>query len=156
MRIFRTATCILLTLFLSGCVGKIHNERTIKSPSRLDLPDRGLYYGFIINNSSHFVEVDILSIEQNSQILRKIELPPARSSINKNRKSARFGDYNKYANRPPNVTSLWLKLNRYKISIRNRDDLINEGPPGPWKTFIGVLDKEYVEKSPGPFSLEIE
>ncbi len=127
-----------------------------KSPSRLDMPNKGLYFGFIINNSAHFIEVAIWSNKSKKRVSRNIVLPPPKPYVLKNKKALTFWDKKISINRSPNVISLWLKLDTYKISIRNRDDIVDEGLTGTWKTFITILDKEYIEKSPGPFTFVIE
>ena len=45
----------------------------------------------------------------------------------------------------PSVRSFWLKIDRYKVLIRNRDDLANKRPPGAPKTFSVNIEKDYVE-----------
>jgi hypothetical protein len=121
----------------------------------LDFPEQGLYYGFVVNNSSHFIEFEILSLKEKSIVSATILLPRPKSAIKKDFKSLSWSK-NEYPNRPPNTISLWLKLGGYKISIRKRDDLNKTGAPGPLKYFTVILDKNYVEKSPGPFTFEIE
>ncbi len=56
----------------------------------------------------------------------------------------------------PSVQSFWLKIGRYKVPIRNRDDVVNKRPPGPPKTFNVIIDKDYVEKLPGSCTLKID
>ena len=116
------------------------------SPSLLDIPEKGLYYGFIMNNSSNFIEVSIWSVKKKMKVYRNIVLPPANSQNEDNVQTLR----------PPHVFSLWLQLGTYKVSVRQRNDIIEQGQAGRWKTFIVVLDKEYVEKSKGPFTFEFE
>ena len=116
------------------------------SPSLLDIPEKGLYYGFIMNNSSNFIEVSIWSVKTKKKVYRNIVLPPANSQ----------NEGNVQTFRPPHVFSLWLQLGTYKVSVRQRNDIIEQGQAGRWKTFIVVLDKEYVEKSKGPFTFEFE
>lgn len=155
MKILRMAICVLLIFFLFVCSSGKHIERHAKSPSLLDLPDQGLYYGFIVNNSSHIIEVAVWPMEQDSKRCLKTVLQPAIPSIKK-RKNPVYLNKIDYDYRPHNVIALRLKLGSYKISIRNRDDLIDEGQAGGWKDFIVVLDREYVDKSRGPFTFDIE
>ena len=146
---------VLTTLSLFYCTSLEHIERHAGSPSLLDFPGQGLYYGFVVNNSSHFIEFEILSLKEKSILGPTILLPCPKSAIKKNFSSSRWSK-NEYPKRPANVISLWLKLGEYKVSIRNRDDLNKTGAPGPLKYFTVVLDKDYVKKSPGPFTFEIE
>ncbi len=156
MKASRILVILLVILLFFGCASGKHTERPAKTPSLIDFHDQGLYYGFIVNNSSHFIEVAMWSMEENSKVRPKIILPPSRLSSKGNIKSPAHWDKTEYAYRPPNVISLWLKLGSYKVLIRKRNDLVDEEAPGPLKAFMVVLDKEYVEKSPGPFTLEIE
>ena len=126
------------------------------SPSLLDLPEKGLYYGFIMNNSSNFIEVSIWSIKKKKKVYRNIVLPPANSQNEDNDQALEYWNKSLGAFRPPHMFSLWLKLGTYKVSIRQRNDIIEDGQAGTWKTFIVVLDKEYVENAKGPFTFEIE
>lgn len=156
MKASRVIFCIVLIVtlfnFLSG--GPI--EKPARSSSIFDIPDQEFYYGFVVNNSSHFVELGIISTKDKRQICSKVVLPPSISSIKKDIRYLRYRKKNEYAYRPPHVMPLWLKFGCYKVSIRYRDDLIDEGQPGQWKSLVVVLDKEYLEESPGPFTLEIE
>ncbi len=126
------------------------------SPSLLDIPEKGLYYGFIMNNSSNFIEVSIWSVKKEKKVYRNIVLPPADYQNEGNDQALEYWNKSIDAFRPPNVFSLWLHLGTYKVSVRQRNDLINDGQAGSWKTFIVVLDKEYVDNAKGPFTLEIE
>ncbi len=126
------------------------------SPSLLDMPEKGLYYGFIMNNSSNFIEVSIWSVKNRKRVYRNIVLPPANSEDGDNDQALEYWNKSVGAFRPPNVFSLWLQLGTYKVSIRQRNDIVENGQAGGWKTFIVVLDKEYVETAKGPFTLEIE
>lgn len=152
----RVLIFILLIFLLFNCAPRKHKKRTINTPSLLDIPEKELYYGFIVNSSSHFIEVLIWSVKEKRKVYRNIVLPPPRSSLQKNIRGSEYWDKRKCRYRPPNVFSLWLKLGTYKVSVSKRDDIIDEGPPGTGKTFTAVLDKEYVENSPGPFIFEIE
>jgi hypothetical protein len=143
-------------IFSFSLILGLYKESLAKSPSVFDLPDNGLYYGFIVNNSSHFIEVEIWSEKQKVRIGPKSVLPPARSAFKDNASFLKYWNNKKYSYRSPNVCPLWLKLDRYKVTIRERDDVIGAGIPGEPKEFIVVLDKDYVQKSPGPFTLEIE
>ncbi len=58
-------------------------ERYANSTSLLDRPEKGLYYGLAVNNSSHFVEFEILSLKDKNKVLTKRVLPPSRSAIKK-------------------------------------------------------------------------
>ena len=87
---------------------------------------------------------------------RNIVLPPATSQNEESNQALDYWNKRNGAFRPPNVFSLWLQLGTYKISIRQRNDIIDDGETGTWKTFIVVLDKEYVENTKGPFTFEIE
>ena len=126
------------------------------SPSLLDMPEKGLYYGFVMNNSTNFVEVSIWSVRKKKKVYRNIVLPPANSQNDGSDQALNYWNKRNGAFRPPNVFSLWLQLGMYKISVRQRDDIIDNGQAGNWKTFIVVLNKEYVETSKGPFTFEIE
>ncbi len=126
------------------------------SLSLLDLHEKGSYFGLAVNNSSHFVELEIFSLKDENKVLLKIMLSPSRSSIKKNVNGLSLLDKTDNAGSLPSVQSFWLKIGHYKVSIRNRDDLANQGPPGPPKTFNVIIDKDYVEKLPGPFTLEID
>jgi hypothetical protein len=148
-------TLIISLCFLNSAWGR-QKERPTKSPSLLDIPEKGLYYGFIVNNSSHFVEVLIWSAEEQKYVYKKIILPPPKSAIRNNKKALEYWERSAHKFRSPNVFSLWLKLGAYKVSIRNRDDIVGEELGGPAITFSVVLDEEYIERSPGPFTFEIE
>ncbi|UCH22488.1 MAG: hypothetical protein JSU83_04440 [Deltaproteobacteria bacterium] len=147
---------LLVILLFFSCASVKHTETPAKTPSLMDFHDQGLYYGFIVNNSSHFTEVAIWSMEKNSMVRPKIVLPPPGLSSRENIKIPAHWNSTEYAYRPPNVISLWLKLDSYKVLIRKRNDLVDEEAPGPWKAFMVVLDKEYVERTQGPFTLDIE
>ena len=86
----------------------------------------------------------------------KMVLPPSKSFIKKNIKASRRWNNQTNAYHAPNVHSLWLKLDNYRMSIRKRDDFIDAERPGLWNTFIVVLDREHVDRSQGPFVLEID
>lgn len=156
MRGFRIIICILLATLVAGAATLKAREIPERSPSLLDMPEKGLYYGFIMNNSSHFIEVSIWSVKQKQKVYRNIVLPPAKPSNELNDQALEYWDRRVDAFRPPNVFSLWLQLGKYKVSIRQRNDIVDEGSVGTWKTFVVVLDKEYIEKSRGPFTFEIE
>ena len=126
------------------------------SPSLLDMPEKGLYYGFIMNNSSNFIEVSIWSVKDKKKVYRNIVLPPANPENEENDQALEYWNRRLGAFRPPNVFSLWLQLGTYKVSVRQRNDIVDDGKAGSWKTFVVVLDKEYVEDAKGPFTLEIE
>jgi hypothetical protein len=98
MKILRPFIFLLLASLVAPAATAGAKGAPDHSPSLLDMPEKGLYYGFIMNNSSTFIEV----------------------------------------------------------SIRQRNDIVEDGQAGGWKTFIVVLDKEYVEDAKGPFTLEIE
>jgi hypothetical protein len=156
----KASRMVICTLIISLCLlnsawGR-QKERAPRSPSLLDIPEKGLYYGFIVNNSSHFVEVLIWSAKEQRHVYKEIILPPPKSAIRNNMKALEYWERSAHKFRSPNVFSLWLKLGAYKVSIRNRDDIVGEGQTGPVVTFSMVLDEEYIEKSPGPFTLEIE
>ena len=151
---YRLIICALLTsAFFNSALGE-PLEKPDGSPSIFDLPDQGIYYGFVVNNSSHFVEIQIISTKNKRQIFSKVALP---ASISFNKTNMRcLDDRIKCKYLPTHVIPLWLKLDCYKVSIRYRDDLIDDVQPGQWKSTVMVLDKEYTEESPGPFTLEIE
>jgi hypothetical protein len=152
--VYRLIICVLLTsAFLNSAIGE-PLEKTDGSPSIFDLPDQGIFYGFVVNNSSHFVEIQLISIKNKRQIFSNIALP-ASISLNKKNMQA-LDDKIKCKYLPTHVIPLWLKLDCYMVSIRYRDDLIDDVQPGQWKSTFVVLDKEYREESPGPFTLEIE
>ena len=127
-----------------------------RSPSLMDMPEKGLYYGFIMNNSSHFIEVSIWSVKKEKKVYRNIVLPPADYKNQGNDQALEYWNKSIDAFRPPHVFSLWLHLGTYKVSVRQRNDIVNDGQAGNWKTFIVVLDREYVETAKGPFTFEIE
>jgi len=156
MKVSRIVIFILVIFLLPSCASKKYQHGPIKSPSLLDIPEKGLYYGFIVNSSSHFIEVVIWSMKEKRKVYHSIVLPPSRSHMQKNIRGVEYWHKYKHELRAPNVFPLWLKLDTYKVSIRNRDDVIDEGPPGTDKTFMVVLDKEHVKHSPGPFTFEIE
>jgi hypothetical protein len=131
-------------------------ERPKTSPSLLDIPEKGLYYGFIMNNSSNFIEVSIWCVKRKTKVYRNIVLPPANSKNEDNDQALEYWNKSVDVFRLPNVFSLWLQLGTYKVSIRQRRDIIDHGQAGSWKSFIVVLDKEYVENAKGPFTFEIE
>ena len=145
------AACLLYA-FATAEAKEIWNS----SPSLLDMPDKGLYYGFVLNNSSNFVEVSIWAVKEKKKMYRNILLPPAKSINEGNGQTFKYWDKRVDAFRPPNVFALWLHLGTYKVSVRQRKDMIDQGDAGTWKTFVVVLDKEYLESSPGPFTFEIE
>ena len=147
----------MLVLTLLSCSMDRYQTRASKSPSLLDIPDQGLYYCFIMNQTSHFIEASISSLDQKKTVYPQIILFPSRYTVNVKKKDgpSEYLDRSKYAYRPPNVKPIWLKLGRYSVQIRQRDDLIGEKSTGPMKTFVVVLDQEYVEKAPGPLVLEI-
>jgi len=126
------------------------------SLSLLDLHEKGLYFGLAVNNSSHFVELEIFSLKDKNKVLPKIMLPPSRSSIKKNVNGLSLLNKTDNAGSLPSVESFWLKIGRYKVPIRNRDDVVNKRPPGPPKTFNVIIDKDYVEKLPGSCTLKID
>jgi hypothetical protein len=144
-------SAILLSAFATAEAKEISN-----TPSLLDVPDKGLYYGFVLNNSSNFVEVSIWAVKEKKKVYRNIVLPPAKSINEGNGQTFKYWDKRVDAFRPPNVFALWLHLGTYKVSVRQRKDMIDQGDAGTWKTFVVVLDKEYIESSPGPFTFEIE
>ena len=146
---------IMLASYAINALPMNDADRHANSASLLDRPEKGLYYGLAVNNSSHFVELEILSLKDKNKVLTKMVLSPSRSAIKKNGNDLSLLNKKNFAGYPPNVLSLRLKIGRYKVSIRNRDDLVNERPPGLLKTFIVIIDKDFVEKSPGPFTLEI-
>ena len=146
----------ITTIFLlAGCTLVMQKENPMKTPSLLDRPDLGLYYGFIINNSSHFIETKIRSVQQERKIYAEIVLPPSKEKL-KTVNRLNWSKIPSYKNHDPNIFPLWLKLERYEIFIRYRDDIVGGGQPGAWKNFVVVLDNKYVESSPGPFTFEIE
>lgn len=147
---------LLLASLLAHTATLKAKETPDHSPSLLDIPEKGLYYGFIMNNSSNFIEVSIWSVKNDKKVYRNIVLPPADYQNEGNDQALEYWNKSIDAFRPPNVFSLWLHLGTYKVSVRQRNDLINDGQAGSWKTFIVVLDKEYVENAKGPFTLEIE
>ena len=126
------------------------------SHSLLDLHEKGLYFGLAVNNSSHFVELEIFSLKDKNKVLLTIMLRPSGSSIKKNVNGLSLLNKTDKARSLSSVQSLWLKLGHYKVSIRNRDDLANQGPPGSPKTFSLIIEKDYVEKLPGPFTIEVD
>ncbi len=156
MKGFPIIICALLASLAASAATLKARELPNRSPSLLDMPEKGLYYGFIMNNSSHFIEVSIWSVKQNQKVYRNIVLPPAKPSNELNDQALEYWDQLVDAFRPPNVFSLWLRLGTYKVSIRQRNDIVDEGGIGTWKTFVVVLDKDYIEKSQGPFTFEIE
>jgi hypothetical protein len=95
-------------------------------------------------------------LKDKNKVLPKIMLPPSGSSIKKDVYGLSLLNKTDNAGSLPSVQSFWLKIGRYKVSIRNRDDLANQGLPGPPKTFNVIIDKDYVEKLPGPFTIEID
>ncbi len=147
---------LLLATLLAHTPTVKAKETPDHSPSLLDMPEKGLYYGFIMNNSSNFIEVSIWSVKKKKKVYRNIVLPPAEYQNGSNDKASEYWNKSIDAFRPPNVFSLWLRLGTYKVSVRQRNDIVNDGQAGRWKTFIVVLDKEYVEKAKGPFTFEIE
>ncbi|MHC4104656.1 MAG: hypothetical protein ACYSR9_06935 [Planctomycetota bacterium] len=156
MKVSRIIVSVILIVSSFSLISGWYKESFAKSPSVFDLPDKGLYYGFIVNNSSHFIEVEIWSEKQKVRVGPKRVLPPARSAFKDNASFLKYWNNKKYSYRPSNVYPLWLKLDRYKVTIRERDDVIGAGIPGESKEFIVILDKNTVEKSPGPFTFEIE
>ena len=152
-RLIIYALLLLTSAFLNSALGE-SLEKPDGSPSIFDLPDQGIFYGFVVNNSSHFVEIQLISTKNKRQIFSNIALP---ASISFNKTNMRcLDDRIKCKYLPTHVIQLWLKLDCYKVSIRYRDDLIDDVQPGQWKSTVMVLDKEYTEESPGPFTLEIE
>lgn len=147
---------LLLASLLAHTATLKAKETPDHSPSLLDIPEKGLYYGFIMNNSSNFIEVSIWSVKNEKKVYRNIVLPPADYQNEGNDQALEYWNKSIDAFRPPNVFSLWLHLGTYKVSVRQRNDIINDGQAGSWKTFIVVLDKEYVETAKGPFTFEIE
>lgn len=152
----RLPILLLLVSLAAGPAAVSAKEAPHDSPSLLDMPEKGLYYGFVMNNSSNFVEVSIWSFKRKKKVYRNILLPPVTSQNEESNQALEYWNKRNGAFRPPNVFSLWLQLGTYKISVRQRDDLIDHGEAGHWKTFIVVLDKEYVENAKGPFTFEIE
>ena len=156
MKVFRPFIFLLLASLLAPVATAKAKGAPNHSPSLLDMPEKGLYYGFIMNNSSNFIEVSIWSVKNRKRVYRNIVLPPANSENGDNDQALEYWNRSVGAFRPPNVFSLWLKLGTYKVSVRQRNDIVENGQAGGWKTFIVVLDKEYVETAKGPFTLEIE
>ncbi len=147
---------ILLASLMSTTATLRAKETPNDSPSLLDIPEKGLYYGFIMNNSSNFIEVSIWCVKKKKRVYRNIVLPPANSQNDGNDQTLEYWNKRIATFRPPHVFSLWLQLGIYRVSIRQRNDIIDEGQAGTWKTFIVVLDKEHVETAKGPFTFEIE
>ena len=156
MKALRLFIFLLLASVMATTATLRAKETPNHSPSLLDIPEKGLYYGFIMNNSSNFIEVSIWSVKKKKKMYRNIVLPPANSQNEGNDQTWEYWNKRVGTFRPPHVFSLWLQLGTYKVSVRQRNDIIEEGQAGSWKTFIVVLDKEYVEKAKGPFTFEIE
>jgi hypothetical protein len=156
MKILRLFIFLLLASLVATTAPVRAKETPNHSPSLLDIPEKGLYYGFIMNNSSNFIEVSIWSVKKKKKVYRNIVLPPANSQNESNNQALEYWNKHMGTFRPPHVFSLWLQLGTYEVSIRQRSDIIEEGLAGTWKTFIVVLDKEYVENAKGPFTFEIE
>jgi hypothetical protein len=156
MKILRPFIFLLLAILVAPTAAARARGRPDHSPSLLDMPEKGLYYGFIMNNSSNFIEVSIWSVKSKKKVYRNIVLPPANPENEPNDQASEYWNKRLGAFRPPNVFSIWLQLGTYKVSIRQRNDIVENGQAGGWKTFIVVLDKEYVEDAKGPFTLEIE
>jgi hypothetical protein len=156
MKIRRSFIFLLLVSLLAPTATAKARGAPNHSPSLLDMPERGLYYGFIMNNSSNFIEVSIWSVKKKKKVYRNIVLPPANSEKEDNDQALEYWNKRAGAFRPPNVFSLWLQLGTYKVSIRQRNDIVHNGQAGGWKTFVVVLDKTYIEDAKGPFTLEIE
>ena len=155
MKALKFIICIALAYYGLNAVPMILGHHA-NSLSLLDLHEKGLYFGLAVNNSSHFVELEIFSLKDENKVLLKIMLTPSRSSIKKNVNGLSLLNKTDNAESLTSVQSFWLKIGRYKVSIRNRDDLANQGPPGQPKTFNLNIEKDYVEKLPGPFTLEID
>jgi hypothetical protein len=156
MKILRPFIFLLLASLLATMAMAKAKGAPNLSPSLLYMPEKGLYYGFIMNNSSNFIEVSIWSVKKKKKVYRNIVLPPANSGDEDDDQALEYWNKSVGAFRPPNVFSLWLQLGTYKVSIRQRNDIIDNGQAGGWKTFVVVLDKAYVEEAKGPFTLEIE
>jgi hypothetical protein len=136
---------------LSGWAGE-----PSRSPSLADVPEKGLYYGFVINNSSKLTEVEIWSVEEKRLVYKNIVLPPREKSPGEGWAHGEMQQGSLEAYRPPNMYALWLKLGTYRLSIRHRTVLMDNALTGTWKRFVVVLDEDYVCHSPGPFTFEIE
>lgn len=156
MIVWRKLVYLFAASLLSAFATAEAKEMSNSSPSLLDMPDKGLYYGFVLNNSSNFVEVSIWAVKQKKKVYRNIVLPPAKSVNEGSSQAYEYWDKCVDGFRPPNVFALWLHLGTYKVSVRQRKDMIDQGDAGTRKTFVVVLDKEYIESSPGPFTFEIE
>jgi hypothetical protein len=76
--------CILFIVILFNFASGGPTEKLARSSSIFDIPDQEFYYGFVVNNSSHFVELGIISTKDKRQICSKVVLPPSSSSIKKN------------------------------------------------------------------------
>jgi hypothetical protein len=156
MKAFRIFIFLLVATLLGSTATAKAEGTPNHSPSLLDMPDKGLYYGFIMNNSFNFIEVSIWSFKNKKRVYRNIVLPPASSKNEGDGQALEYWNKSVDAFRPPNVFSLWLQLDTYKISIRQRNDIVANGQAGVWKTFVVVLDNEYIENAKGPFTLEIK
>ena len=156
MKASRLVICsvFIVTFFNFTSGGLI--EKPAWPSSILDLPDQGLYYGFVVNNSSHFVEIRIISTKDKRQVYSQVLPPPSNPSNKRYFRYLRYQKENNDTYHLPHVIPLWLELGYYTVSIRYRDDLIEEGEFGKWVSSVVVLDMEYVEKYPGPFTFEIE
>lgn len=147
---------ILLIVILLNFVFDLSMKEPVRAFSTFDLPNEGVYYGFLVNNSSHFVEIRIISNKDKREIYSQVLPPPSRSSNKRYFRDDTFRKENKVASHLPHVIPLWLELGYYTVSIRHRDDLFEKGSPEQWASSVVLLDKDYVEKFPGPFTFEIE
>jgi hypothetical protein len=147
---------ILTIVILFNFVFGLSIRKPVRALSTFDLPDQGFYYGFVVNKSSHFVEIRIISTRDKRQIYSQVLPPPSSSSNKRYFQYSRYQKENKDAYHLPHVIPLWLELGRYTVSIRHRDDLFEKGSLGQWVSSVVILDKDFIEKLPGPFTLEIE
>jgi len=125
-----------------------------RTPSILDKPEQGLYFGFIHNDSSHYVEYEVWSVDREVLYFTGTLQPCPRDFLPS---EMGFRDFSEGTSMEYShcVHKLLLPLEKYQLNLINRDDILG-GFKGSWKFFITVLDEEYVKTAPGPFIWAVE
>jgi hypothetical protein len=98
----------------------MQKEIPMKTPSLLVRPDLVLYYGFIINNSSHYIETKIRSVQHERNLCTEIVLPTSKEKL-KTVNRLNWSKIPSYKTHAPKTFPLWLELERYEIFIRYRE-----------------------------------
>ncbi len=144
--IFYVAIMIYLVFFV-GCVRTTTHQmpsaqEQYGTPSYLDDREKGLFYGFIINNTSHMIRTEIFEKGSDTPIWYSRILLPKEG-----------WEEDEYPFGPPNVLSVYLAEGKYVMHIYK---LCRH--TGKWKgpeIEKFEIGRDHIEKSHGPFVLEI-